>query len=516
MSINKIAAERNQRALMELVSQPGNDLCADCKNRNPRWASYNLGIFLCVGCASIHRKMGTHISKVKSLTMDTWTKEQVEFMRSMGNSKSNAHYNPDETKHPPPTNMIESERDSDLEKYIRSKYQYKSFVTRSAQVAALLGPSRSASDRLSPVPPRSATMPPSASSSSSVSRPAPAPAFPTSSSSTPSAAVANQSQPRSVSQPVAPPHPAPQPIQMPQQLPPQSTTSPPQQSHQLSNPVWNDLAQLQAPATNSSLPLQFASSPATQAINVPHPSSLSVPNQFSGLSVSPNNHFPSSLTQQPTGAFPGGTPRSMSLHTGLSNMSLSGMNSTLGVPGTSPSMFQPQSTMGGGLSAPSTFLSQNTIPSPFAAPSSLPSTNLGISQPSFAPSSFSQPSQPLYTPQPQAHPQASPMFQPQPLGQMQGSPMFQSSPLGQAPTGNLNRNPYGLSPMQASPQPGITPFSSPQPQFGGSPSPAPFMQQPQFAQSNAGLGMGGMPGNAFGGTGWGQPTGFPGQQPRGM
>lgn len=39
----------------------------------------------------------------------------------MGNVKSNAHYNPNETRHPPPTNMIESERDSELEKYIRGE-----------------------------------------------------------------------------------------------------------------------------------------------------------------------------------------------------------------------------------------------------------------------------------------------------------------------------------------------------------------------------------------------------------
>ena len=55
----------------------------------------------------------------KSLTLDSWTKEQVEVMKENGNIKSNALYNPDEIKNPPPTNMIDSERDSDLEKYIR-------------------------------------------------------------------------------------------------------------------------------------------------------------------------------------------------------------------------------------------------------------------------------------------------------------------------------------------------------------------------------------------------------------
>jgi hypothetical protein len=37
-----------------------------------------MGIFLCMRCAAIHRKLGTHISKVKSLSMDTWSAEQVD------------------------------------------------------------------------------------------------------------------------------------------------------------------------------------------------------------------------------------------------------------------------------------------------------------------------------------------------------------------------------------------------------------------------------------------------------
>ncbi|KAI9604051.1 hypothetical protein H4Q26_003661 [Puccinia striiformis f. sp. tritici PST-130] len=80
-STTKAAAERHQRILLELLKQPGNEVCADCKTRNPRWASWNLGIFICVKCAGIHRKLGTHITKVKSLTLDSWTKEQVQCMK---------------------------------------------------------------------------------------------------------------------------------------------------------------------------------------------------------------------------------------------------------------------------------------------------------------------------------------------------------------------------------------------------------------------------------------------------
>ena len=47
-----------------------------------------LGIFLCMRCASLHRKLGTHISKVKSLSMDSWSNEQVD-VRLMVTIRSN-------------------------------------------------------------------------------------------------------------------------------------------------------------------------------------------------------------------------------------------------------------------------------------------------------------------------------------------------------------------------------------------------------------------------------------------
>jgi len=42
------------------------------------WASYNLGVFLCEACAQVHRSLGSHISKVKSLRLDKWDASQIE------------------------------------------------------------------------------------------------------------------------------------------------------------------------------------------------------------------------------------------------------------------------------------------------------------------------------------------------------------------------------------------------------------------------------------------------------
>lgn len=67
--------------LEAMLAEKHNKQCADCGARGPRWASTNLGCFLCIRCSGIHRNLGTHISKVRSVTLDKWSKEQVDFFK---------------------------------------------------------------------------------------------------------------------------------------------------------------------------------------------------------------------------------------------------------------------------------------------------------------------------------------------------------------------------------------------------------------------------------------------------
>ncbi len=60
---SRAQTEANAKILRALVKQPDNKVCVDCKKNDPRWASWNLGCFLCIRCSGIHRSMGTHISK---------------------------------------------------------------------------------------------------------------------------------------------------------------------------------------------------------------------------------------------------------------------------------------------------------------------------------------------------------------------------------------------------------------------------------------------------------------------
>ncbi|KAK4241323.1 putative GTPase activating protein for Arf-domain-containing protein [Achaetomium macrosporum] len=127
-ALSKRQQARNEKALQDLLhSVPGNNFCADCQAQNPAWASWSLGIFLCMRCATIHRKLGTHISKVKSLSMDSWTNEQVDNMRKVGNVVSNKLYNPENKK--PPVPIDADEADSAMERFIRQKYISRTLST---------------------------------------------------------------------------------------------------------------------------------------------------------------------------------------------------------------------------------------------------------------------------------------------------------------------------------------------------------------------------------------------------
>ena len=113
-----------------------NAFCADCGTRGPRWSSVKLGILICAQCAGIHRKIGTHITFVQSVTIDKWKPEWVDLVEKIGNRISNMFYEanvPSHIKKPAGGestggDTMDPIQAAKLEKWIRNKYELKLFV----------------------------------------------------------------------------------------------------------------------------------------------------------------------------------------------------------------------------------------------------------------------------------------------------------------------------------------------------------------------------------------------------
>uniref|UniRef100_A0A672S589 Arf-GAP with coiled-coil, ANK repeat and PH domain-containing protein n=1 Tax=Sinocyclocheilus grahami TaxID=75366 RepID=A0A672S589_SINGR len=69
---------KGESALQRVMAIGGNSSCCDCGQPEPCWASINLSITLCIQCSGIHRSLGVHFSKVRSLTLDSWEPELLK------------------------------------------------------------------------------------------------------------------------------------------------------------------------------------------------------------------------------------------------------------------------------------------------------------------------------------------------------------------------------------------------------------------------------------------------------
>ncbi|CAH2272317.1 arf-GAP with coiled-coil, ANK repeat and PH domain-containing 1 [Pelobates cultripes] len=122
-----------QSAQDAVLRVPGNAACSDCRAAEPEWASINLGVTLCIECSGIHRSLGVHFSKVRSLTLDSWEPELIKLMCELGNNTINGIYEAriEEMNIKKPTSGSAREK----EIWIRAKYVEKKFITKLPQTA---------------------------------------------------------------------------------------------------------------------------------------------------------------------------------------------------------------------------------------------------------------------------------------------------------------------------------------------------------------------------------------------
>jgi len=100
-----------------------NKVCADCTG-HPEWAELKHGVIICSKCSGVHRRLGTDVSRIKSLTLDSWTLKMYRLLK--GNDTVNEFL-----EFHVPNTYLKPHKDSEdalRDKYIESKYKLKLFA----------------------------------------------------------------------------------------------------------------------------------------------------------------------------------------------------------------------------------------------------------------------------------------------------------------------------------------------------------------------------------------------------
>uniref|UniRef100_A0A8C2YYB3 ArfGAP with GTPase domain, ankyrin repeat and PH domain 1 n=1 Tax=Cyclopterus lumpus TaxID=8103 RepID=A0A8C2YYB3_CYCLU len=122
---SRLPSQTEAMALQSIRGIRGNGRCADCEAQNPDWASLNLGALICIECSGIHRNLGTHLSRVRSLDLDEWPLELIKVMSAIGNELANSVWEANvQGRLKPAPDASREER----ERWIRAKYEQRVFV----------------------------------------------------------------------------------------------------------------------------------------------------------------------------------------------------------------------------------------------------------------------------------------------------------------------------------------------------------------------------------------------------
>ncbi|XP_051059177.1 arf-GAP with GTPase, ANK repeat and PH domain-containing protein 3 isoform X5 [Phodopus roborovskii] len=121
----RLGNQNTALAVQAVRTVRGNSFCIDCEAPNPDWASLNLGALMCIECSGIHRHLGAHLSRVRSLDLDDWPPELLAVMTAMGNALANSVWEGalDGYSKPGPEACREEK-----EHWIRAKYEQKLFL----------------------------------------------------------------------------------------------------------------------------------------------------------------------------------------------------------------------------------------------------------------------------------------------------------------------------------------------------------------------------------------------------
>lgn len=107
-----------------------NLVCCDCGSaKTVDWVSINLLCVLCIKCSGVHRSLGSHVSKVRSLTLDSFREAEQRYLlrHSVRNDVVNGIY---EAGLAPGAKIAAHVSDADRASFIRDKYAQRKWVSQ--------------------------------------------------------------------------------------------------------------------------------------------------------------------------------------------------------------------------------------------------------------------------------------------------------------------------------------------------------------------------------------------------
>ena len=120
---NQLTEAQQENFFKKISHREENGNCADCKVRGATWVSLDFGVIICINCSGVHRSLGMHITRVRSIKLDNWNVKDTKFIDLVGNQIANNYW--EFTRKENRTRQIP---DSDRASFIRQKYISKTWT----------------------------------------------------------------------------------------------------------------------------------------------------------------------------------------------------------------------------------------------------------------------------------------------------------------------------------------------------------------------------------------------------